>query len=45
MHPGVPQQRSQDPSVGQDPGHQGYARHDGGEGDADADGERDYEVG
>lgn len=41
----VPQQRSQDPSVGQDPGHN-YARHDGGEGDADADaeGERDYGV-
>lgn len=40
----VPQQRAQDPSVGQDPGHS-YARHDGGEGDADAEGERDYEVG
>ncbi|KAI9746450.1 MAG: hypothetical protein M1818_000163 [Claussenomyces sp. TS43310] len=38
------QQRPQDPSVGQDPGHS-YSRHDGGEGDADAEGERDYEVG
>jgi len=38
------QQRAQDPSVGQDAGHS-YARHDGGEGDADAEGERDYEVG
>lgn len=37
-------QRSQDPSGGQNPGHQ-YQRHDGGEGDADAEGERDYEVG
>ncbi|MCJ1258466.1 hypothetical protein MMC24_006299 [Lignoscripta atroalba] len=37
-------QRGQDPSVGQDPGHH-YQRHDGGEGDADAEGERDYEVG
>jgi nuclear transcription factor Y gamma len=36
-------QRAQDPSVGQDAGH--YPRHDGGEGDADAEGERDYEVG
>jgi len=40
----VPQQRPQDPSAGQDPGHN-YPRHDGGEGDADAEGERDYEVG
>ncbi|KAI9844091.1 MAG: hypothetical protein M1837_005805 [Sclerophora amabilis] len=47
-------QRSQDPSAGhhhhhhQDPsGHGAYQRHhhDGGEGDADAEGERDYEVG
>lgn len=38
----VPQQRAPDPV--QDAGH-GYQRHDGGEGDADADGERDYEVG
>jgi len=37
-------QRAQDPSVGPDAGHN-YARHDGGEGDADAEGERDYEVG
>ncbi|MCJ1276894.1 hypothetical protein MMC21_004701 [Puttea exsequens] len=37
-------QRAQDPSGGQNPGHQ-YQRHDGGEGDADAEGERDYEVG
>ncbi|KAI9881384.1 MAG: hypothetical protein M1830_003391 [Pleopsidium flavum] len=37
-------QRGQDPSTGQDPGHH-YSRHDGGEGDADAEGERDYEVG
>jgi len=37
------QQRAQDP-VGQDAGHN-YPRHDGGEGDADAEGERDYEVG
>ncbi|KAH8600822.1 histone-fold-containing protein [Bisporella sp. PMI_857] len=36
-------QRPQDP-VGQDAGH-AYQRHDGGEGDADAEGERDYEVG
>src|SRR6266487_2610055 len=35
----VPQQRPQDPSVGQDTGHN-YPRHDGGEGDADAEGER-----
>jgi hypothetical protein len=40
----VPQQRPQDPSVGQDASHN-YPRHDGGEGDADAEGERDYEVG
>jgi len=37
-------QRGPDPSGGQDPGHH-YQRHDGGEGDADAEGERDYEVG
>jgi len=37
-------QRPQDPSGGQNPGHQ-YQRHDGGDGDADAEGERDYEVG
>ncbi|MCJ1472841.1 hypothetical protein MMC13_001490 [Lambiella insularis] len=37
-------QRSQDPSGGQDSAHH-YQRHDGGEGDADAEGERDYEVG
>jgi len=37
-------QRGPDPSAGQDPGHH-YSRHDGGEGDADAEGERDYEVG
>ncbi|KAG9246368.1 histone-fold-containing protein [Calycina marina] len=36
-------QRPQE-TVGQDPGHN-YPRHDGGEGDADAEGERDYEVG
>lgn len=37
--------RPQDPS-GQDVGgHGSYPRHDGGEGDADAEGERDYEVG
>jgi nuclear transcription factor Y, gamma len=34
----------EDPSAGQDPGHS-YPRHDGGEGDADAEGERDYELG
>jgi len=39
----VAPQRPHDPS-GQDPGHN-YPRHDGGEGDADAEGERDYEVG
>ncbi|KAL8914112.1 MAG: hypothetical protein Q9171_001228 [Xanthocarpia ochracea] len=37
-------QRSGDPSAGQDPGHH-YQRHDGGEADADAEGDRDYEVG
>ncbi|KAG8532026.1 uncharacterized protein KY384_003662 [Bacidia gigantensis] len=38
-------QRPQDPSAGEGPTHQ-YQRHDGGaEGDADAEGERDYEVG
>lgn len=37
-------QRSQDPSGGQNQSHQ-YQRHEGGEGDADAEGERDYEVG
>ena len=37
-------QRGQDPTGAQDPGHT-YPRHDGGEGDVDADGERDYEVG
>ncbi|KAL8737935.1 MAG: hypothetical protein Q9181_001198 [Wetmoreana brouardii] len=37
-------QRSQDPSSGQDPSHH-YQRHDGGEVDADAEGDRDYEVG
>jgi nuclear transcription factor Y gamma len=39
----VPQGRPHDP-VGQDAGHS-YPRHDGGEGDADAEGERDYDVG
>lgn len=38
----VPQQRAPDPV--QD-GNHNYQRHDGGEGDADAEGERDYEVG
>lgn len=38
----VPQQRA--PDQVQDPSHT-YQRHDGGEGDADAEGERDYEVG
>lgn len=38
----VQQQRPQDP--GHDGGHN-YPRNDGGEGDADAEGERDYEVG
>lgn len=37
-------QRGQDPSAGQSTSHQ-YQRHEGGEGDADAEGERDYEVG
>lgn len=36
-------QRGQDPS-GQDAGHH-YQRNDGGDGDTDAEGERDYEVG
>lgn len=36
-------QRGQDPSAGQDQGHH-YQRHDAGEGDADAEGDRDYEV-
>ncbi|KAI9891318.1 MAG: hypothetical protein M1814_002831 [Vezdaea aestivalis] len=36
-------QRGSDPSAGQDSAH-GYSRHDGGDGDADAEGERDYEV-
>ena len=40
----VDHQRGQNPTTGQNPGHQ-YQRHDGGEGDADAEGERDYEVG
>jgi hypothetical protein len=40
----VQQQRPHDPSVGHDAGHN-YPRNDGGEGDADAEGERDYEVG
>ena len=41
----VPQQRPQDQSIGTDGG-QHYARHDGGVvDDADAEGERDYEVG
>ncbi|EKD18007.1 histone-like transcription factor and archaeal histone [Drepanopeziza brunnea f. sp. 'multigermtubi' MB_m1] len=34
------QHRPQDPSIGPDPGHN-YSRHDGGEGEADAEGERD----
>ena len=37
-------QRPQVPPGAQDPGHH-YPRHDGGEGDADAEGERDYDVG
>ena len=38
-------QRPQDPSAPQGAGHQ-YQRHDGGgEGEVDAEGERDYEVG
>ena len=36
-------QRAQDPSGPQNTGHQ-YPRHEGGEGDADAEGDRDYEV-
>ena len=36
--------RGQDPSGAQNPTHQ-YQRHDAGEGDADAEGERDYDVG
>lgn len=36
-------QRPQDTAAPQGPGH--YGRHDGREGDADAEGERDYEVG
>ena len=36
-------QRPQDPSAAQNTG-QPYQRHDGGEGDADAEGERDYDV-
>lgn len=38
------QQRPHDPSVVHDPQH-AYPRNDGGDADADADGERDYEVG
>ena len=38
------QQRPQDPASTQDQGHH-YPRHEGGEGDADAEGDRDYEVG
>ncbi|KAL8876206.1 MAG: hypothetical protein Q9198_005558, partial [Flavoplaca austrocitrina] len=37
-------QRSGDPSAGRGQGHH-YQRHDGGEADADAEGDRDYEVG
>lgn len=37
-------QRDQDPSGSQDPGHH-YQRHNPGEEDADAEGDRDYEVG
>ncbi|MCJ1375533.1 hypothetical protein MMC20_006770 [Loxospora ochrophaea] len=37
-------QRGQNPAGAHDPGHH-FQRHDGGEGDADAEGERDYEVG
>ena len=44
MHQVPQQQPRQDQTVGQDQ-NQHYARHDGGEGDADAEGERDYEVG
>jgi len=36
--------RGQNPAASQNPGAP-YQRHDGGEGDADAEGERDYEVG
>lgn len=43
MYP-VDHQRGPNPTAGQTAGHQ-YQRHDGGEGDADAEGERDYEVG
>ncbi len=38
-------QRAQEPPGGPDSGHHHYRRHDGGEGEADAEGERDYEVG
>ncbi|KAL9099873.1 MAG: hypothetical protein Q9163_004679 [Psora crenata] len=37
-------QRPQEPSAAQNASHQ-YPRHDGGEGEADAEGDRDYEVG
>ena len=37
-------QRAQDSASSHDPGHH-FQRHDAGEGDADAEGERDYEVG
>ena len=37
-------QRGQDPSGGPNSSHH-YQRHDGGDADADAEGERDYEVG
>ncbi|CAL3965659.1 unnamed protein product [Diplocarpon coronariae] len=40
MYQMPPQHRPQDPSVGPDPGHN-YQRHDGVDGDADAEGERD----
>ncbi|KAG9231640.1 putative transcriptional activator HAP5 [Amylocarpus encephaloides] len=40
----VPQQRTHDPSISHDQGHN-YPRNDGGDADADAEGERDYEVG
>ncbi len=36
-------QRGQNPPGGQDPGHH-YQRQDDGGGDADAEGDRDYEV-
>ena len=39
----VQQHRPSDPNVGPEAGHS-YSRHDGGEGDADAEGEN-YEVG